>query len=92
MNANENQNKDTKRNERNSQNTHAGVHPKKDWDERPGERDSDPQVQQRQREWEEAQKKQQEYAKRPGVDESDLKQHDDEGNASNRGEDFQAGQ
>lgn len=62
----------------------------KSWDEQPGQRDSDPKEQQRQREWEEAQIHQEQYAERPGVDKSDLKQHDNQGNPTDRGEDFQA--
>lgn len=62
--------------------------PQKQWDERPGKRDSDPSDQQRQRKWEEAQKSQQEYAKRPGIGENDLKQHDAQGNPTDRDENF----
>lgn len=62
--------------------------PQKQWDESPGERTSDPEEQQIQRVWEEAQKKQQENAVRPGVDTGDLKQHDEAGNPTERGEDI----
>lgn len=62
--------------------------PQREWDVEPGERDSDPARQQQQREWEDSHKKMQEYAERPGVDESDLRQHDDQGNPTDRGEDL----
>lgn len=74
------------------QQDHKQGHEQKKWDERPGQRDSDPNQQQRQREWEEAQKHQQQNATRPGVDKSDLKQHDRQGNPTDRGEDLQAEQ
>lgn len=82
------------RNESKDQNTQlpkpGSQQPQKQWDERPGERDSNPKEQQRQREWEEAEKKQEENAIRPGIDKGDMKQHDNQGNPTDRDEDFRA--
>lgn len=39
----------------------------KQWDEKPGHQESDPREQQRNREWEESQKQQQQNAQNPGV-------------------------
>lgn len=69
-----------------------GQKPQKRWDVPPGARTSDPEEQQVQRVWEEAKKKQQKRAERPGVDKQDLKQHDAQGNPTQRGEDIANGQ
>lgn len=43
-----------------------------------------------QREWKKAQEEQQQFAEQPGVDKSDLKQHDERGNPTLRDEDLEA--
>lgn len=42
------------------------------------------------RKWKNAQDEQQQFAEQPGVDKSDLKQHDDQGNPTLRNEDLEA--
>ena len=51
--------------ERNQQNPQTGQ--QKQWDERPGQQETDPHKQQQNRVWEEAQQKQQQFAQNPGV-------------------------
>lgn len=79
---------DTQKNQKQDKMQDQKRQPQKQWDERPGERTSNPEEQQVQRVWEEARKKQQKHASRPGIDKSDLTQLDADGNPTNRGEDI----
>ena len=53
------------------QKDNQGNAPQKQWDVRPEEKESDPRQQQLNREWEQSQKQQRQYAQEPGVGEND---------------------